>query len=435
MHKIIYKLFVGIFILLLCIGTTSVYAKNKVTETLDLTNKDTVDKLAEEGWSWDNSTKTLTLDGITIDITDQDDEANDCIKFNRNENITIIFKGENNLIADKGYSLYGVYAAGDGTLTLKGEEDAVLNLSYKTLKNTYRGNNGTTIGYPHNLVIESGTINCKGTVMVDDTFTMNGGDFNLESFDTDDSGIYAIQQVKVTGGNLNVVSKGTAIMVPGLRSESDKADGVIISGGNVVLDSKEGQGIYAGHPSSTSDGNYTKNVIINGGNITLSSEYGIYVRKGTITITNIDSADVSNVREDVLKVYNMEGNEIICPEADYSKVDEAIKKANALNKADYKDFSAVDEAISLVERDKNLFYQSEVDAMAFNINNAIANLVLKKEPKPQEPDKADIPDEDIDNTENPDTYDGILEYIIYLVLSTVGFGYGIFLYKKESINY
>ena len=189
MHKIICKLFVGIFILLLCIGTTSVYAKNKVTETLDLTSKETEDKLTEEGWAWDNNTKTLTLDGITIEITDQDGEANDCIKFNRNENITIIFKGENNLIADKGYSLYGVFAAGDGTLTLKGEEDAVLNLSYKTLKNTYRGNNGTTIGYPHNLVIESGTINCKGTVMVDDTFTMNGGDFNLESFDTDDSGI------------------------------------------------------------------------------------------------------------------------------------------------------------------------------------------------------------------------------------------------------
>ena len=437
MHKIICKLFVGIFILLLCIGTTSVYAKNKVTETLDLTSKETEDKLTEEGWAWDNNTKTLTLDGITIEITDQDGEANDCIKFNRNENITIIFKGENNLIADKGYSLYGVFAAGDGTLTLKGEEDAVLNLSYKTLKSTYRGNNGTTIGYPNNLVIESGTINCKGTVMVDDTFTMKGGTFNLESWDTssDDSGIYAIQQVNITGGNLKVALNGTAIMVPGTLKETDKADGVIISGGNVVLDSKEGQGIYAGRSDATPEGNYTKNVIINGGNITISSEYGIYVRKGHIIINNVESADVSNVREDVLKVYGMEGNYITCPEADYSKVDEAIKKANTLNKADYKDFSAVDEAISLVERDKNLLYQSEVDAMAFNINNAIANLVLKKEPKPQEPDKADIPNEDIDNTENPDTYDGILKYIIYLVLSTVGFGYGIFLYKKESINY
>ena len=413
---------------LLCININYVYAKDKVTQTLDLTTQEgSVNKLEDEGWSWDNDTKTLTLDGITIEITDTEDNVNDCIKFNRGEDITIIFKGENNLIADKGYSLYGVYTAGDGTLTLKGEENAVLNLSYKVLKKTYRGNNGTTIGYPHNLVIESGTINSKGTIMVDDTFTMNGGTFNLESWDTDsdNSGIYAIQQVNITGGNLNVALNGTAIMVPGTLKETDKADGVIISGGNVVLDSKEGQGIYAGRSDSTPEGNYTKNVIINGGNITISSEYGIYVRKGHIIINNVDSADVSNVREDVLKVYGMEGNYIKCSEADYSEVDAAIAKANALNKDDYEDFSAVIGAISLVERDKNILEQSEVDAMASNINNAIANLILKNEPQPQEPD----------NTDNPNTYDGIFKYVIYLTLSIIGFGYTLFLYKKESVNY
>ncbi len=178
-NKLMLVLSLSLF--LFCININSAYAKNKVTETLDLTTMETTDKLEEEGWSWDYDTKTLTLDGITIEITDQDEEASDCIKFDRGIDTTIIFKGENNLIADRGYSLYGNYTAGDGTLTLKGEEDAILNLSYKMLKTTYRGNNGTTIGYPHNLVIESGTINNKGTVMVDDTFTMNGGNFNLES--------------------------------------------------------------------------------------------------------------------------------------------------------------------------------------------------------------------------------------------------------------
>ena len=458
LKKAMSKLILGfsLYLFLFCINVNYVYAKDIVTTTIDLTTlSTTTDKMEAEGWYWDATSKTLTLDGVTIEITDTDDSANDCIKFNRGENITIIFKGENNLKADKGYSLYGVYTDGDGTLTLKGEENAILNLSYKRFKSTYRGNNGTTIGYPHNLVIESGTINSKGTIMVDDTFTMNGGDFNLESFDTDDSGIYAIQQVKVTGGNLNVVSKGTAIMVPGSRSESDKADGVVIDGGNVSLDSKEGQGIYAGHPSSTPDGDYTKNVIINGGNITLSSEYGIYVRKGKITITNIDSADVSNVREDVLKVYNMAGNEIICPEADYSQVNNAIAKANALNKDDYIDFSAVINAINAVVKNKSILEQSEVDTMANNIINAIANLSLKYEPKPQEPDdsdvldeendnsdtpdketdKSNIPDKDRDNVDNPDTYDSVSKDIIYFTLSIVGLGFSIFLYKKESTNY
>ena len=47
--------------------------------------------------------------------------------------------------------------------------------------------------------------------------------------------------------------------------------------------------------------------------------------------------------------------------ADYTKVDEAITKANALNKDDYKDFSAVDSAVNAVVRDKNVIEQSEVD--------------------------------------------------------------------------
>ena len=50
--------------------------------------------------------------------------------------------------------------------------------------------------------------------------------------------------------------------------------------------------------------------------------------------------------------------------ADYTKVDEAITKANALNKDDYKDFSAVESAVNAVVRGKNITEQSEVDKMA-----------------------------------------------------------------------
>ena len=64
-------------------------------------------------------------------------------------------------------------------------------------------------------------------------------------------------------------------------------------------------------------------------------------------------------------------------DADYTKVDEAIAKANALNKDDYKDFSAVDAAVKAVVRDKNITEQSEVDAMAKAIEDAIAALQYK----------------------------------------------------------
>ena len=64
-------------------------------------------------------------------------------------------------------------------------------------------------------------------------------------------------------------------------------------------------------------------------------------------------------------------------DADYTKVDEAIAKANALNKDDYKDFTAVEAAVKAVVRDKNITEQSEVDAMAKAIEDAIAALQYK----------------------------------------------------------
>ena len=64
-------------------------------------------------------------------------------------------------------------------------------------------------------------------------------------------------------------------------------------------------------------------------------------------------------------------------DADYTKVDAAIKKANALKKDDYKDFSGVDNAVNAVDRNKNITEQSEVDKMAKAIEDAIADLKYK----------------------------------------------------------
>ena len=64
-------------------------------------------------------------------------------------------------------------------------------------------------------------------------------------------------------------------------------------------------------------------------------------------------------------------------DADYTKVDEAIAKANALNKDNYKDFTAVEAAVNSIVRDKNITEQSEVDAMAKAIEDAIVALQYK----------------------------------------------------------
>lgn len=66
--------------------------------------------------------------------------------------------------------------------------------------------------------------------------------------------------------------------------------------------------------------------------------------------------------------------------ADYTAVDAAITKANALNKDDYTNFAAVQAAIDAVDRTKDITQQSEVDTMAADIQRALA--ALEKKPAP-----------------------------------------------------
>ena len=63
--------------------------------------------------------------------------------------------------------------------------------------------------------------------------------------------------------------------------------------------------------------------------------------------------------------------------ADYTEVDKAIEKANNLNKDNYKDFTEVEKAINAVVTGKNITQQDEVDAMAKAINDAIGALVFQ----------------------------------------------------------
>ena len=63
--------------------------------------------------------------------------------------------------------------------------------------------------------------------------------------------------------------------------------------------------------------------------------------------------------------------------ADYAAVDAALTKVNGLNKSEYKNFSAVEEAVKAVDRTKSKAEQEEVEAMAKAIEDAIAALEKK----------------------------------------------------------
>ena len=80
-------------------------------------------------------------------------------------------------------------------------------------------------------------------------------------------------------------------------------------------------------------------------------------------------------------------------DADYSKVDEAIAKAEALNKDEYTGFSKVDAAVKAVKRGLDITKQKDVDAMAAAINEALAALEKKEAVTPDKPnsEKVDSP--------------------------------------------
>ena len=96
---------------------------------------------------------------------------------------------------------------------------------------------------------------------------------------------------------------------------------------------------------------------------------------------NAVNRDKDITEQEVVNGYAKAINEAIdqleYKDADYTKVTEAIEKANKLNKDNYEDFTKVTAAINAVAPGKNITQQDAVDAMAKAINDAIGALVFQ----------------------------------------------------------
>ena len=101
--------------------------------------------------------------------------------------------------------------------------------------------------------------------------------------------------------------------------------------------------------------------------------------------------------------------------ADYTNVDNAVKKAQALNAKDYKDFTAVEKAVKAVVKDYTVDKQGEVEKMADDILAAIASLEKNTPAPTPTPDPAPTPNPTPtpdptpgtdDKTQGPDASDG-----------------------------
>lgn len=146
-------------------------------------------------------------------------------------------------------------------------------------------------------------------------------------------------------------------------------------------------------------------------------EYNTHLADGTKVSTSSRAAGVNKMTDEEASAVKLEDyfegwtpayykSGDVKPEpvaADYTAVDEAIKSAEALNKDDYEDFSAVTKAIEAVDRTLTSEDQAKVDAMAKAITDAINGLV-KKQPvvEPDDPGKTDIK---VDLDENEDAAD------------------------------
>lgn len=134
-------------------------------------------------------------------------------------------------------------------------------------------------------------------------------------------------------------------------------------------------------------------------------EYNTHLADGTKVSTSSRAAGVNKMTDEEASAVKLEDyfegwtpayykSGDVKPEpvaADYTAVDEAVKAAEALNKDDYEDFSAVTKAIEAVDRTLTSEEQAKVDAMAKAITDAINGLV-KKQPvvEPDDPGKTDI---------------------------------------------
>ena len=116
----------------------------------------------------------------------------------------------------------------------------------------------------------------------------------------------------------------------------------------------------------------------------IPSDLSVYTDETVKAVNNAKEAVVrdKNITEQaavdaMAKAINDAVAKLAYKAADYTAVDAAIEKANALDKSQYENFSAVDAAIAAVVRDKNITEQAAVDGMAKDINDAIATLKYK----------------------------------------------------------
>ena len=246
---------------------------NVITTPLDFREK-TADENGV-GWSWDHDTKTLTLNGVNIQATT---EENMMSVVTVPDGTKIVLNGENTIVQtdtleSDTYVLSAVNNKEvncDGTMTISG--DGVLNAENRSTDSMARSLGGS-------IILNGGTVNATGTVKTNSLEIHNDGVLNANATTASFEGV----AVNVSGG-ITVDGNGSLTAV-GCANESTLNSAILLTGnfGDKISVSENGSitvpegnaarvGIY--YSGNNGDG---MDAEISGGKVTAyGAKYGIY---------------------------------------------------------------------------------------------------------------------------------------------------------------
>ena len=245
---------------------------NVITTPLDFREK-TADE-SGDGWSWDHDTKTLTLNGVNIQATT---EENMMSVVTVPDGTKIVLNGENTIVQtdtleSDTYVLSAVNNKEvncDGTMTISG--DGVLNAENRSTDSMARSLGGS-------IILNGGTVNATGTVKTNSLEIHNDGKLNANASTASFDG----EAVNVSGG-ITVDGNGSLTAV-GCANEStlnsailltSKFDKISVSeNGSITVPEGNAARVGIYYSGNNGDG---MDAEISGGKVTAyGAKYGIY---------------------------------------------------------------------------------------------------------------------------------------------------------------
>ena len=245
---------------------------NVITTPLDFREKKADEN--GDGWSWDHDTKTLTLNGVNIQATT---EENMMSVVTVPDGTKIVLNGENTIVQtdtleSDTYVLSAVNNKEvncDGTMTISG--DGVLNAENRSTDSMARSLGGS-------IILNGGTVNATGTVKTNSLEIHNDGVLNANATTASFEGV----AVNVSGG-ITVDGNGSLTAV-GCANESTLNSAILLTSNfdkisvseNGSITVPEGNAARVGIYYSGNNGD-GMDAEISGGKVTAyGAKYGIY---------------------------------------------------------------------------------------------------------------------------------------------------------------